>query len=135
MGRQLHSGDDDEVKIDLSPMIDCIFILLLFFIVSTVFVDEAGVTVNKPEVKGASQLEKNSVLIAVTNDNEVYYDGKSVGVQGVGSVIKQALMGEEGAKTPVIIQGDRQASHGVVQQVHGEALYAGAEKISVSTKQ
>ena len=48
---------------DLSPMIDCIFILLIFFIVSTVFVEETGVEVNKPDVGGASSLESNSILL------------------------------------------------------------------------
>lgn len=129
-------GDDAEepVIIDLSSMIDCVFILLIFFIVSTVFVEETGVTVNKPDVGGASALEKNSILIAVTAENKVYYGGESVGTQGVISKIKPLLV--ETPDMPVIIQGDKDATHGLVQQVHGQAILAGAmkEKISISTK-
>jgi biopolymer transport protein ExbD len=129
-------GDDAEepVIIDLSSMIDCVFILLIFFIVSTVFVEETGVTVNKPDVGGASALEKNSILIAVTSENKVYYGGESIGIQGVISKIKPLLV--ETPDMPVIIQGDKESSHGLVQQVHGQAILAGAmkEKISVSTK-
>jgi biopolymer transport protein ExbD len=129
-------GDDAEepVIIDLSSMIDCVFILLIFFIVSTVFVEETGVTVNKPDVGGASALEKNSILIAVTAENKVYYGGESIGIQGVISKIKPLLV--ETPDMPVIIQGDKESSHGLVQQVHGQAILAGAmkEKISVSTK-
>ncbi|MFT5189649.1 MAG: biopolymer transport protein ExbD [Verrucomicrobiales bacterium] len=132
MRRSALSDDSDEVKIDLSPMIDCIFILLIFFIVTTVFVNEAGVTVNKPEVKGAQALDKNSILIAVTADNDVAYDGKIIGVQGVATVVKAAL--KDNKEMPVIIQGDADASHGIVQMVHGEAIVAGATKISVSSK-
>lgn len=129
-------GDDAEepVIIDLSSMIDCVFILLIFFIVSTVFVEETGVTVNKPDVGGASALEKNSILLAVTSENKVYYGGESIGTQGVISKIKPLLV--ETPDIPVIIQGDKDASHGLVQQVHGQAILAGAmkEKISISTK-
>ncbi len=132
LGRRGAFEDSDEVSIDLSPMIDCIFILLIFFIVTTVFVNETGVTVNKPEVKGASALDKNSILIAVTADNDVAYDGKIIGIPGVATVVKQAL--KDNKDMPVIIQGDSDASHGVVQMVHGEALVAGATKISVSSK-
>ena len=66
-GRSLGDEPDEEVHIDLSSMIDCIFILLIFFIVTTVFVDETGVKVNKPESGGAaSALDSNSILLAVT---------------------------------------------------------------------
>lgn len=133
-GRSLSDNDNEEVHIDLSSMIDCIFILLIFFIVSTVFVEETGVTVNKPDVGGASALEKNSILLAVTKDNKVFYGGESIGVQGVIGKIRPLLA--ENAEMPVIIQGDKEATHGIVQQVHGQAILAGAHKdrISISTK-
>jgi biopolymer transport protein ExbD len=133
-GRSLSSESEEPVNIDLSSMIDCVFILLIFFIVSTVFVEETGVTVNKPDVSGASSLEKNSILIAVTADDKVFYGGESIGVQGIIGKIKPLL--NETPDMPVIIQGDKQSTHGIVQQVHGQALLAGAmkDKISVSTK-
>lgn len=133
-GRSLSDDSDEPVNIDLSSMIDCIFILLIFFIVSTVFVEETGVTVNKPDVGGASALEKNSILLAVTAEDKVFYGGESIGVQGIIGKIKP-LLGET-PDMPVIIQGDKDSTHGIVQQVHGQALLAGAmkDKISVSTK-
>ncbi|MEX1114301.1 MAG: biopolymer transporter ExbD [Akkermansiaceae bacterium] len=133
-GRNLTAENDEPVNIDLSSMIDCVFILLIFFIVSTVFVEETGVTVNKPDVSGASALEKNSVLLAVTADDKVFYGGESIGVQGIIGKIKPLLT--ETPDMPVIIQGDKDSTHGIVQQVHGQALLAGAmkDKISVSTK-
>lgn len=133
-GRSLSDDSDEPVTIDLSSMIDCIFILLIFFIVSTVFVEETGVTVNKPDVSGASALEKNSILLAVTAEDKVFYGGESIGVQGIIGKIKPLLV--ETPDMPVIIQGDKASTHGLVQQVHGQALLAGAmkDKISVSTK-
>lgn len=133
-GRSLSDDSEEPVIIDLSSMIDCVFILLIFFIVSTVFVEETGVKVNKPDVGGPSALEKNSILLAVTAEDKVFYGGESVGVQGIIGKIKPLL-----SDTPdmsVIIQGDKDASHGLVQQVHGQAILAGAmkDRISVSTK-
>lgn len=132
-GRNL-SEPEEEVHIDLSSMIDCIFILLIFFIVSTVFVEETGVTVNKPDVGGASALESNSILIAVTAEDKIFYGGESIGIQGIVGKIKPLI--SETPDMPVIIQGDKDATHGLVQEVHGKALLAGAmkDRISVSTK-
>ncbi|MBB5350281.1 biopolymer transport protein ExbD [Haloferula luteola] len=134
-GKSLGDDSDDEVHIDLSPMIDCIFILLIFFIVSTVFVEETGVKVNKPDVgAAASALDSNSILLAVTKDDKVFYGGESIGIQGIIGKVKPLLA--ETPDMPVIIQGDKEASHGMVQRVHGQVMLAGAQKdkISVSTK-
>ena len=131
IGRQSEADADDDVNIELSPMIDCVFILLIFFIVTTVFVEETGVKVNKPDVASASALDKNSILIAITSDNKVMYGGRSIGVTGVQSVVRP-LVGET-EDMPVIIQGDEKASHGIVQQVVGQCMAAGAQKDKIST--
>ena len=118
--------EDDEAKPDLSPMIDCVFILLIFFIITTVFVEETGVQINRPEASVQSKLEKNSILIAITSDGKVVYGGREVGIKGVQSVVKP-LVAENG-DIPCIIQGDEQARHGVVTQVQDECLLVGVKK-------
>ena len=130
--RKLYSNERDGVEINLSPMIDMVFILLIFFIVTTVFVEETGVEVNKPEASASVQLEKNSILIAVTKENKVIYGGRDIGVNGVGAIVKRLLLNED---LPVIIQSDEGASHGTFSRVYGEAKLAGAKKIHFSTKQ
>jgi biopolymer transport protein ExbD len=122
--------EDEEVSIDLSPMIDCVFILLIFFIVTTVFVEESGIEVNKPTAKSSVKLEKNSILIAISAEGKVIYGGRDVGVNGVRNVVRQLVMEED---MPVIIQADREADHGVFRTVFQEAKLAGAKKISFST--
>ena len=67
------SSEDMDAGIDMSPLIDCVFILLIFFIVTTVFVEETGIEVDKPQAATASQLEKNSILIALSEKGEVIY--------------------------------------------------------------
>ena len=68
-------------------MIDCIFILLIFFIVTTVFVEEPGVEIVKP-TPSSTELEKNSIIIAISADNKIVYGGKELGVAGVGARVR-----------------------------------------------
>jgi biopolymer transport protein ExbD len=120
-----------ETEINLSSMIDCIFILLIFFIVTTVFVEEPGVEVVRPDAQIDAPLEKNSIIIAITADNKVVYGGKEVGVGGVGARVRQLVSRSD---LPVIIEADVHAEHGVFSAVWSEVKSAGAKKISVSTR-
>ena len=131
MRRRLNSNERENVEINLSPMIDMVFILLIFFIVTTAFVEETGVEVNKPEASASIQLEKNSILIAVTKDNKVIYGGRDIGISGVAPIVKRLLLQED---LPVIIQSDEGASYGTFARVYGEAKFAGAKRINFSTK-
>ncbi|MEZ6194612.1 MAG: biopolymer transporter ExbD [Planctomycetota bacterium] len=133
MGRFREQGADDggEVGIDMSPLIDCVFILLIFFIVTTVFVEETGVEVNKREAASASSLEKTSILIAITAKDEVVYAGQDIGVRGVQGKVKQAIQSDP--DIPVIIQADKHSNSGILVRVIDEAKLGGAKKVSVAT--
>jgi len=134
MGRFRESGDDEgnDTVIDMTPLIDCVFILLIFFIVTTVFVEETGVEVDKPQAASASQLEKTSILIAITATGQVVYDGRDVGVGGVQAIVRRLLQREE---IPVIIQADQLSTTGILARVIDEAKLAGAVQISLATAQ
>ena len=67
--------ESDETRVELSPLIDVVFILLIFFIVSTVFVREAGVDVEKPNALSAELLDRRVLIVAVTAGNDVYFGG------------------------------------------------------------
>ncbi len=129
--RQMAEEDSNERGIDISPLLDCVFILLIFFIVTTTFVEETGVEVNRPQAASASQLEKNSILIAVTDKGQVVYGGKEIGVSGVQPLVKRILQKEE---IPVIIQADTNVKTGLTARVIGEAKLGGATKVSIATK-
>lgn len=131
MPKTVISSEDEQTEINLSPMIDCIFILLIFFIVTTVFVEEPGVEINKPYVSSLEDLEKNSILIAVTADNKIIYGGKEFNLSGIGVRVRQQLHKND---YPVIIQGDVNADHGVISKLWTEVKVAGANKISISTE-
>ena len=127
---QAQSGD--RVDINLSPMIDCIFILLIFFIVTTVFVEESGIEVNKPQAASTKALDKNSILIAISENDRVYYGGEEIGISGVRPRVQRILTTHE---SDIIIQADSASSHGTFARVYGEAKAAGADRIHFSTKQ
>ncbi len=128
--RSISSEADAATEINLSPMIDCVFILLIFFIVTTVFVEEPGVEIVKPDASVDADLEKNSIIVAISADNKVVYGGKELGIAGLGARVKQMLNKDD---LPVIIQADARADHGVFSDVWSEVKNAGAKKISVST--
>jgi biopolymer transport protein ExbD len=128
--RSFHERED-EGGIDISPLIDCVFILLIFFIVTTVFVEETGIEVDKPQAASSVQLEKNSILIALTAKGEVVYGGRDIGVAGVQPLVKRMTQKEE---IPVIVQADSQVPAGLFVRVIDEAKLAGATKVSVATR-
>lgn len=125
---------DQDVKPDLSPMIDCVFILLIFFIVTTVFQKPPGVEVDRPEASQGFGLEKNSILLAVTAENKVFYGGEEVGISGVQNVVRPQLLEDE--EMPVIIQADTNAFRGVVSDVEKQCLEAGVkrDKVTLATR-
>ena len=132
MGRFRDSSSDDgaDTGIDMSAMIDCVFILLIFFIVTTTFVEETGVEVDKPQAASSVRLEKTSILIALTANGAVVYGGREIGMSGVQPLVRRMLQKED---VPVIVQADAAAPSGLLVRVIDEAKLAGAQKVSVAT--
>ena len=127
----LFTGSDRVDEINVSPLIDIVFILLIFFIVTTVFVEETGVQVQRPQATSAADLEKNSILIAITAEGNVVYGGQEIGVKGVRATVKRLL--RQDAEKPVIIQTDKTASVDLYTKVHDQAALAGAKSINLAT--
>lgn len=129
--RLLFSGEGGTVdEINVSPLIDIVFILLIFFIVTTVFVEETGIEVQRPQSVSAVALEKNSILIAISEDGRVVYGGEEIGVRGVRGVVRRLLKKED---MPVIVQADAKVSVELYTKVHDEAALGGATSINLAT--
>lgn len=116
--------------IDLSPLIDVVFILLIFFVVTTVFVKETGVEVEKPSAASAQELQNDMILLAITAQGEVMYDQSSIGVGGVRSTVSALLLVQE---RPVVIQADRRVTTDLLVRVMDEAKLAGARSLNIAT--
>jgi biopolymer transport protein ExbD len=132
MPRRSVLSPDDETEINLSPMIDCIFILLIFFIVTTVFVEEKGLQVAKPDAAAASAVneEKDNVLLEITQQNKILLNDKEVAIADVASGVKSAMSDPE---TPVMIRAHEKSAHGIFVGVWDAAKRGGAEQLSFST--
>ena len=129
--RKPPSSGDTQSDINISPLIDMVFILLIFFIVTTVFVEDTGVDVNKPQARNISRLAKNSILFAVTAENKIFYGGSEIGLGGARPVVQRLINSDP--EMPVIIQVD-QSSHGsVVVRLIDEAKLGGAKQVNLST--
>lgn len=131
-GRRSITDTEELNEINISPLIDMVFILLIFFIVTTVFVEETGVDINRPDAVSASQLEKNSILIAVTSQNQVVFGQRDIGVAGVRPLVKRLTTQEP--EMPVIIQADEGSLTGTLVRVVDEAKLGGARTVNVATK-
>jgi biopolymer transport protein ExbD len=123
--------EEEDAAIDMTPMLDIVFIMLIFFIVTTVFVKEAGIEVNKP---GASQsvMPKNAnIFIAVTENGDVWIDKRQVDIDTVRANLER-LMAEQPSDV-IIIQADKDADYGVVIDVMDQIKSAGIDRISIAT--
>ncbi|MFT4841816.1 MAG: biopolymer transport protein ExbD [Planctomycetota bacterium] len=129
--RSFQQDTEIEAGIDMSPMIDCVFILLIFFIVTTTFVEESGVEVDKPQAASSVSLQKNSIIFGITASGEVFFDNRNVGIAGVRAIVARKMLRE---KLPVIIQVDVSTPSGVLTRVIDEANLGNAPKVSIATK-
>ena len=124
-------GSDDDVN--LTPMLDVVFILLIFFIVTAQFIKEPGVSIVRPEVDNKSQVKPLAILIAINEDSEIYIDKKQVNADEIGFTFKQ--LREDNPKGEVVVQADVDADAGVlVDVVETINKIDGATVINISAK-
>jgi biopolymer transport protein ExbD len=120
----------EATHIDMVPMVDCIMVLLIFLMVSSAFVNDPGIEVQKPDVSGAPAADQNILLIAISADNRIFFDGQEIRVDQVAALVKQAAIG----KSPsLIIRADAACNHGVFSQVYAEAKRAGIPHVQFAT--
>jgi len=119
-------------EINLSPLIDVVFLLLIFFIVTTVFVEETGIQVSKPRAASSEDLEKQAILLAVTSDGRVWQGGREIGIDGVRAVVGALL--EADPATHVIVRADAATPTQTTVRIVDAAKLAGAESVSLATE-
>jgi len=130
IGRNRGHSRFEVTHIDMVPMVDCIMVLVIFLMVSSSFVNDPGVEVQKPDVAGALSNDQTALLIAITSDNHIYFDGQEVRIDQVASLIKQASIG----RAPVlIVRGDRTSNLGTFAAVYTEAKKSGIRNVQFAT--
>ena len=133
MKRKKHTSAEDEAQIDMTPMLDIVFIMLIFFIVTTSFVNEKGLDVNRPEDNQAKNDKPSKALsIRIAEDGTIMMGGREVDVRRVVANT-QTYLAENNTDTAAI-QADEEAEHGVVVEVMNQVKIAGITKVSVLVK-
>ncbi len=125
-------SDSQAGEIDLTPMLDVVFILLIFFIVTAVFIKEAGIEVNKPDGSTSSPTTQEIILIAISPVGEIWMDKERVDIRHVRSRIEQRRA--ESPNASVVIQGDKKASNEYVIAIMEAARDAGVLKVAIAAE-
>ncbi|WP_026957399.1 MULTISPECIES: ExbD/TolR family protein [Aliagarivorans] len=123
----------DEAQVDMTSMLDIVFIMLIFFIVTSSFVRESGVEVNRPEASHSVSQKDAGIFIAVTANNDIYIDKRLVDVERVQANLERLLL--EQPDPSLVIQADSFAFNGTVVAVMDAAKGAGISKIALATEQ
>ncbi|MEM9481111.1 MAG: biopolymer transporter ExbD [Verrucomicrobiota bacterium] len=130
MPRFRQTEELEEEKIDISPLIDCVFILLIFFIVTTKFIDETGFSVEKAQAADGSSSDEESttVILTVTNSGQIEHEGKILPLASVRTLVSAAVTKDEDVPVIVRTQGKTRAVHYV--KVIDAAYASGAKAVT-----
>ncbi|MFG6159698.1 ExbD/TolR family protein [Halomonas sp. 1390] len=126
--RRLSADSGETSEVNLTPMLDVVFIMLIFFIVTTSFVKESGVEIERPASSAATPRPEAQVMVALTAEGAVWVDGAPVDAHRVGEAVVP-LVSEQGG---VVIQADRASTTGLLVEVMDRLREAGIEQIAVA---
>ena len=128
-----HTPSEEHTGIDLAPMLDFVLNLLIFFIITTTFIKEAGVLVNRPPAVTATAMEKATVLIAIRPNGEIWVDKKVIDIRMLRNYIERAHA--ERPDDTVVIIADKDSTSGMLRDVMDQVKQGGIESIAVSTQE
>jgi len=124
---------EDESEINITPMLDVVFIMLIFFIVTATFVKEAGIDVNRPDAATAVKQEKANILIAIGPNNDIWIDRRQVDIRSVRPNIER--LHAENPQGSVVIQADKESKTDTLIQVMDASRQAGVYNVSIAAQE
>jgi biopolymer transport protein ExbD len=122
----------DEAEINITPMLDIVFIMLIFFIVTTSFTKETGADIIKPQADQAVRLQKGTILVGIRSNDDIYMNKRQIEIREVRSMVERAKA--ENPEGSVVIVADKGSRVGVVTQVMDQVRLAGIEGIAISAE-
>jgi len=128
----LLTEDEEESEVNLTPMLDVVFIMLIFFIVTASFVKEAGIDVNRPNAATAERKEKGNILVAISADNQIWINRRQVDPRALRANIER--MHAENPHGAVVIQADEESKNKLLVQVMDAARLAGVKNVSIAAE-
>ncbi len=123
-------GNAEEAGVDIAPLLDMVFILLIFFIVTSTFTRETGLDVTKPKASTANELSKESILVGLSKQGTLHINETQISLPALGQVLKNMM--RETPDRPVIIVADRDAPTGMIVDVLDECNASNIPKVSIS---
>lgn len=130
--RKTLRGGDKGVEISMGPLIDMVFLLLIFFVVTTSFVKESGIDVQRSSASTAEIKERGHILIGVTAEGDIYMEGKRVDIASIRSLVERALA--EDPESGVVVVADKGSETGAVVKVMDKCRLAGVKEVSLAAK-
>jgi len=130
MKRFTNRRTKEETEINLTPMLDVVFIMLIFFIVTTSFVKEAGIEVNRPSAATSEQKAKANIIVAIRKNNEIWIDKRIVDIRAVRANIEK--LKSLNSQNSIVIQSDKESTTDTLIQVMDQIRLAGINEISIS---
>ncbi|WP_416305477.1 ExbD/TolR family protein [Neptunicella sp. SCSIO 80796] len=125
--------DEEEAVIDLTPMLDVVFIMLIFFIVTASFVKESGIDVNRPEAATAVKKDRANILVAISDKGEIWINKRRIDVRAVQANIER--LHAENPQGTVVIQADKKATTDTLIKVMDSARAAGVFDVSIAAQE
>ncbi len=130
--RRRRTRKTTESEVNLTPMLDVVFIMLIFFIVTASFVKEAGIDVSRPSAATAVRKERGNILVAITENNQIWIDRRQVDPRALRANIER--MHAENPQGSVVIQADEKSQNGLLVKVMDAARLAGVSNISLAAE-
>ena len=125
--------EDEAEEINMTPMLDLVFIMLIFFIVTASFVKEAGIDVNRPEAATAVKKERANILVAISDKGEIWINKRQIDVRAVQANIER--LKAENPQGSVVIQADKKATTDTLIKVMDAARAAGVFDVSIAAQE
>jgi biopolymer transport protein ExbD len=130
--RRTWATEEEAAEVNMTPMLDIVFIMLIFFIVTASFIKESGIEVNRPGAVTAERKERGNILIALTDNGQVWIDKRPVDLRAVRANIER--LRAENPQGSVVIQADKNSRNGLLVQVMDAARLAGVEDVSLAAE-
>ena len=130
--RRRRARDRDESEVNLTPMLDVVFIMLIFFIVTASFVKEAGIDITRPPAATAERKERGNILVAITANDQIWIDRRQVDVRSIRANIER--LHAENPQGSVVIQADTDSKNGLLVRVMDAARLAGVKSVSLAAE-
>ena len=124
------AAEEEENEINLTPMLDVVFIMLIFFIVTASFIKESGIDVNKPDAPTAERKDDANILIAISANNEIWIDRRQIDPRAVRANIER--LHAENPKGSIVIQADKKSVNESLVTVMDAARQAGVYNVSIA---